>query len=376
MQLLQKWLSCTFGQKFKYKGNSLVHGIQHDWHSCGIVLSNTIAHTVKGTPLWEQHQYILEWIGWFLCLASRAEHPDPNSATIANTNDEHIMELDDEASVLLAIGDHNFPDLQQFALATNIEDKSLKESVEIEQISAPLCLSLNDLLNPASNEDEAGVPDYEEMESDDTSAFGYDVLSYTNMSEGYCHWGSSGPASEPQTDSEGLSAGGTMDVDDVNDDEDCFCVNTPTASSEDGMDVSTDTSALSKLMSLRDVFLPRRTETKERNGTIPFKVPQPTKCPRARVESDSSNQSDSSGYCRRSKVAKGEGKSWSGVAAQARQEKLKRGELELKQKELETWKNKLLANDPKVEFHPTDPHHVHHSTCGSKVTMKYVCDAT
>ena len=75
-------------------------------------------------------------------------------------------------------------------------------------------------------------------------------------------------------------------------------------------------------------------------------------------------------------MAKGEGKSWFGVAAWARQEKLKWGELELKQKELETWKNKLLADDPKVEFHPTDPHHMRHLTCGSKVTMKYVCDAT
>jgi hypothetical protein len=286
------------------------------------------------------------------------------------------MELDDEASVLLAIGDHNFPDLQQFALATDVEDQSPKESVEIEQVSAPPRLSLNDLLNPASNKDEAGVPDYEEIESDGTSAFSYDMSSYTNMSEGYCDWGSSGPASEPQTDSEGLSAGGTMDVDDVGGDEDSFRVNTPTASSEDGMDVGTDTSSLSKSMSLRDVFLPGRTGTGEGSGIIPFKAPQPTKRPRARVESDSSNQSDSSGYGRRSKVAKGEGKSRSGVAARARQEKLKRGELELKQKELETWKNKLLADDPKVEFHPTDPRRVRHSTCGSKVTMKYVCDAT
>jgi hypothetical protein len=66
------------------------------------------------------------------------------------------MELDDEASILLAIGDHNFPDLQQFALATDVvEDQSPKESIEIEQVSAPPCLSLNDLLNPASNKDEA-----------------------------------------------------------------------------------------------------------------------------------------------------------------------------------------------------------------------------
>jgi hypothetical protein len=75
-------------------------------------------------------------------------------------------------------------------------------------------------------------------------------------------------------------------------------------------------------------------------------------------------------------VVKGEGKSWSGVAAWARQEKLKWEELELKQKELETWKNKLLSDDPKIEFHPTDPCHMCHLTCGSKVTMKYICDAT
>jgi hypothetical protein len=140
---------------------------------------------------------------------------------------------------------------------------------------------LNYLLNPASNEDKGSVPDYEEMESDGTSAFSYDMSSYTNMFEGYCDWGSSRPASKPQTDSEGLSAGYMMDVDDISGDEDSFCVNTPTASSKDGMDVGTDTSALSKSLLLRDVFLPRCTEMKERNGPIPFKVPQPTKHPRA-----------------------------------------------------------------------------------------------
>ena len=75
-------------------------------------------------------------------------------------------------------------------------------------------------------------------------------------------------------------------------------------------------------------------------------------------------------------MAKGEGKSQSGKAARERQEKLNQGKLELKEKEFERWKNKLLADDPRVEFNPSNPRVVRHSTCGSKVTMKYICDAT
>ena len=62
LRALRGWLSCTFSHKFEYRGNSMVHGVQHDWHSYGIIIPNTIAHAIKATPLWDQNQYVQERI--------------------------------------------------------------------------------------------------------------------------------------------------------------------------------------------------------------------------------------------------------------------------------------------------------------------------
>lgn len=310
----------------------MAHGVQLDWHSCGIVLPNTIAHAIQATLLWEQHQHIWERIQWFLRLASKTAKAD----TVAvNTVDELITKpLDDEASMLLAIGDFNFPDLQQFTLVTNTEHQPPKAHDTTKQLPKQPHISLNELLNPASDIDEGDVSGYDEAEmgkSDGTSAFSHDDLLGSINAWGRDE-GSSTHASEPQTESDGLSEEAPMYIDTDLNNEDHPGSN-PATSEGDDMDIDSQTSAGDKLTSLKNYFQPSRTE---KESTL-SKVLRPMKHRRPKVESDSTDQSDSSGYRQRTKVAKGEGRSRSGKAARERQEKLSRGELELDPKNFEKW---------------------------------------
>lgn len=135
------------------------------WHmdSCGIVMSNTIAHAIQGTPLWEQQWSDCERIQWLLHLASKVEAEDVQQATPNDTHQVSIdMVLNDEANIGVAIGNHNFSDLQDFTLENSAKDTleghSLAEA--IRQSSQP---SLMDLLNPCPNVFEANESGYKAM---------------------------------------------------------------------------------------------------------------------------------------------------------------------------------------------------------------------
>ena len=60
MRVIGKWLNPTFGGKFKFTGDSLVHGVQRDFSSCAVVCENTIVHATVGNPLWKQENWTLE----------------------------------------------------------------------------------------------------------------------------------------------------------------------------------------------------------------------------------------------------------------------------------------------------------------------------
>lgn len=236
--------------------------------------------------------------------------------------------------MLLAIGDFNFPDLQQFTLVTDTEHQPPKAHDTTKQLPKQPHISLNELLNPASDIDEGDVSGYDEAEmgkSDGTSAFSHDDLLGSINAWGRDE-GSSTHASEPQTESDGLSEEAPMDINTDLNNEDHPGSN-PAMSEGDDMDIDSQTSAGDKLTSLKNYFQPSRTE---KESTL-SKVLRPMKHRRPKVESDSIDQSDSSGYRQQTKVAKGEGRSRSGKAARERQEKLSRGELELDPKNFEKW---------------------------------------
>jgi hypothetical protein len=57
---------------------------------------------------------------------------------------------------------------------------------------------------------------------------------------------------------------------------------------------------------------------------------------------------------RKGKVGRSEGTSHSAKASRAQREKLRQGELRVDEAVFEHWKQKLLADDPDIEFHPTN----------------------
>jgi len=208
MRSLRKWLSESFQQKFEDQGNSMTHGIQLDYHSCGIIVTNTIAHAIRGIPLWEQQWSNHERIQWFLRLASRAETKGLEQTTPNDTRGPINVPLNDEASFAVAVGDHNFPDLEQYALASNTENTSLQGHGPANAIPRPGLL-LTDLLNPTSV-----VPETDESEREVMS----DGISSVSHAEILDTWERDsdvdlGPTpSTPQTESDASSTW-QMDID-------------------------------------------------------------------------------------------------------------------------------------------------------------------
>jgi hypothetical protein len=377
LQSLQKWLWYAFGRRFREAGNCMAHGRQLDWHSCGIIAPNTIAHAVMGTPLWEQRHYILERIRWFVRLASNKKRMDEHQMAVKLVGRTIIEGLDYNTNVLLAIGDHNFPDLEEFVLET--DGQSVEEDVTMETGSVQSRISIVDLLNPTNDTDDVDISAYNEngmTESDGMSLISQGHMSgYSDVWDGQ----SSIDGSNVGTRSEHLLQGGAMDIErgpkDIS--NTCVCDNPPTTSDGEAMAVDGGSSAGGPA-SLLDFLQPskQKDSTSHSEKSSP-KLLQPMKRRRPQIESDSSEHSDSSGYTRRhGRVAKGEGTSRSGKAALAIREKLRSGDLEINEKSYKKWKTKLLADDPNVEFHPTNIRSARHSKCGKDILMKDPYDAT
>ena len=98
---------------------------------------------------------------------------------------------------------------------------------------------------------------------------------------------------------------------------------------------------------------------------------------RSRVVSDSDTDSYANDENKvyqliKGKVGRSEAMSRSAKASWAQRGKLHQGELKINEALFEQWKQKLLADDPNVEFHSTNVCSVWHSTCGRDVLMKEV----
>lgn len=66
---LQWWLHDAVGVNCMNHVDSMKHGVQKDWFSCGVVLPNTISHSVFGDGLWIPRRAVSDRIEWFLKLA-------------------------------------------------------------------------------------------------------------------------------------------------------------------------------------------------------------------------------------------------------------------------------------------------------------------
>ncbi|KAJ7039794.1 hypothetical protein C8F04DRAFT_949367, partial [Mycena alexandri] len=98
----------------------------------------------------------------------------------------------------------------------------------------------------------------------------------------------------------------------------------------------------------------------------------PTKKKRAREDIDESADLDAIPKSKRTKQANGTGTSKSATAGRKDTDAYKSGTLTPQtadQKKLDRWKAKLVKDDVKVEFHPTDVLEAKHSVCGEYVRM-------
>lgn len=384
------------------------HGSQVDGYSCGVILGNTIEHAITAAPIWEPKQAIIERLRWFRRFSNGIKHDneeDSNASSNFSKATKNMLERNPELSISIALGDHNFPDLAQFALGSDSESESVsipEAPALVPQLHLPLAdilgsdsesdsipealvlvprlyLSLADILNPV----------------DDSEATDYSSSTLGSVTPLTDSWGGfDGQASE-ETNIYSASSPGTMDTDQSREKESSQQETGDISSGGDYMDVDVDddpsqgTDPNEKPMktgeqsSIRSFFQPKNSDgkvQKDRAKTIPGGTTkeESQRLKRPRVVSDTDFDSDESeGYrARKGKVGRSEGKSRSAKASRARREKLRQGELRVDQAVYERWKRKLLTDDPNVEFHPSDVRSVRHSTCGRSILMKEVCDAT
>jgi len=343
----------VFGQKFTCNGNSIEHGTQVDGYSCGIILGNTIEHAINATPVWEHQQATIERLHWFQHFSNGINHDVKEvvaSSNFSNTTKDMLTE-NPELSISIALGDHNFPDLAQFALGSDTDTETKAPPLD-PSTAARTHLSFKDILNPASEdskwmENTSSKPDVTAVDgslsslSEDLGGQGGQAGNVTDADL------ASNIESTMDTDSPQWETGGVTD----------------TSSGRDFMDVDGD----------------------EENGSSVYKAIESggvsRHLKRSRVVSDSDTDSYASDENKvyqliKGKVGRSEATSRSAKASWARREKLCQGELKINEALFEQWKQKLLADNSNVEFHSTNVCSVRHLTCGRNVLMKEVCDAT
>ncbi|KAG6914007.1 hypothetical protein DXG01_002931 [Tephrocybe rancida] len=330
---LRKWLRHAFKRDFTYEGNTLPHGRQSDSHSCGIILANTFRHAVNGVPLWEQRWFILGRVEWFLRLSSRASL-DTISGSFVESPTESLAPADDPgltvaSSIVVALGDHNFPDLREYALSA-----SNNETDESHRTRQPLTRpTLLDILDTAQ-----GPP--------------------VNVS------------SNPSV-KDVLMKDGTDDHDVAlpHDDEPAGETRTPPIGIDSSM--IEDHTLSDNSSSSSSEYL---TDTKDKIKGRAESQRMPSKRPWSSSTSDFSDDTDDES--RAVKVARMPGQSRSGKAALKIREKLRKGEFIPDSKKLQDFKNEILTDDPYAEFYKDNIRLVRHSRGAKQFLMKDPYDVT
>ncbi|TFK67006.1 hypothetical protein BDN72DRAFT_899354 [Pluteus cervinus] len=115
MKHTRTWLSVRFSCDARVEGNTLPHGHQKDAFSCGIFTANTIAHNVFGELILTGVRAVQDRLLWFLKLTEK--NGQMHSQSTAEASDDDVPLDDPYINTLLAVGDHNFPDLKAFVLS-------------------------------------------------------------------------------------------------------------------------------------------------------------------------------------------------------------------------------------------------------------------
>ncbi|KAJ7122138.1 hypothetical protein C8R44DRAFT_622057 [Mycena epipterygia] len=325
---LQRWFRRQFGEPFDCDYNAMEHGVQKDGYSCGFVMFNTCERDLWPlTPIWIPRRAVLTRLLHFLKYAKNIkETPAPKS--------EVILAAYPELSLSVALGDHNFPDMREFALATIEEVKAQPSHSR---------LALTHLLNPTNTGSSRDSNSSASVMSNETADSDSDLLL------GRAVWDS--------------------------DSGDDSSVMHRAALNDDGSDHQTAGSDSGKAKTQRTLFGFFKSGTSRRDDS----KPKTKDAKRARSESGSTV--DVSVPTKKSKngptaPTPNAGISRSATAARDAMDALKRGEFEIDQLRYDAWKGKILKLDPLAEFDAHDIRSVRHSKCATIVKVKAPYDCT
>ncbi|KAJ6632173.1 hypothetical protein B0H10DRAFT_2206574 [Mycena sp. CBHHK59/15] len=319
---LKCWLKAEFGGKeFTYQGDTLEHGDQKDSSSCSIITGNIVAVDVFGDAVWAQEHAAGAHANCFMRLIGSPAIRKMEFSLPKKLKSKVTAETPTEISIAVALGDHNFPDLEDFALADTVPP--------IPRSTRP---TLAELLNPAPDAEPApALPKTDE----DCEMPTCDSV----MENGYI--GDHGDVAPDDSDAEANVSG---EGDAMNVDDDSI---TPTPAPK---------KTLFSFFGVKEKQLPGNAKRSRESD----------------LDLDESTDIDAIKPPKKLKKANGTGTSKSAVAVQQLRDAYSSGELTVQTadpKKYARWQNKLRGDDPKVEFHPTKVKLARHSKCGVFVVM-------
>lgn len=387
MRKIGKWLKARF-RGFAFQGDIMEHGDQKDITECSIATRNTIARATFNETLWMSKERARERINCFIHLAKNhttrniVSHHSKRCVT-ANwptyQSFQHVdwssakkgplktLELTDpgteEISVAIALGDFNFPNINDLILAP------------VPPLFEPRRsrLGLDDLLNPEQPETIVSSVDSQPQVGSRTSldssssitvdpSVAGNISSMSLDSPTIVHPDSTAP----QNSSTDVLSIGADTVDLEPDDQ----VDVELESEDAPMQVDKSTNASAKekpkQKSLFAFFKPKTAPTHE--------ATELRKRGRGDVEGPSDTDTDA---CtkkeKRTRTMMDKGQSASAIAARDTRASVKDGTLNMdnvNKSKYKLWQTKLRGTDSQVEFHPTNIRLARHSPCGNFINVQ------
>ncbi|TFK77245.1 hypothetical protein BDN72DRAFT_953706 [Pluteus cervinus] len=374
MEYTRTWLKVRFGFDFTITGNALPHGVQNDTVNCGIIAMNTIETNALGRKLWTEKNAKLHRVMWFNRLAAFCDTPSLQLISQTPSVNAQITK-DTYLSALIAIGDHNFPDLQTFVLKNM--NKTVSSKKPLAEKSYKAVPSDASPPNPSSFQ---GVP------SDQNMSTAIRPIPQPPASKSPPQTPPFQIASpkqqpsiiaEPSTISKDpipISVGIVMDLDptlpSVSKPEKIVSVeldkpSLPATRSEGtvmdkgapklGDAVRKQTTCRKRPFSLLDDLSDSEgseyeTDTAESVPKLSQNHPAPKKAPKAQTPKTKGTK--------------------------AKQQRIEGKKDEVDDDKFEKWKRKLTADDPHVWFDPLNVCRVRHSKCPKAFLVKYPCDVS
>ncbi|KAG6916064.1 hypothetical protein DXG01_008589 [Tephrocybe rancida] len=353
---LLRWLQMTFKRGFRCRGNTLPCGEQRDSYSCGVIFANTIHHAVSGVSLWDQGSAILHRVNWFLRFTKKQKDVSQDVTEEHIESPTTLPPMNALSSIAIALGDHNFPDLQKFAMEGALPSSNPPKLT--------LWRTLLDLLNPMSTDNtqvDAGNPDpiiEPHIPSDNIIDSIESLVEDTGYRSGTKTMGSDWPMENSAAPSEF----GTTDGGDISDWAKPVTSNeiSPAMMEIDSGDVSFDIHLPPK-RKREDLVDPSDTETD------------------TNTDNDTDTDSDATDYesrryipppAPRPEPLKKEELSKVSKIYREASDARKVGTLKVDEKKYGKWKKKILTDDVGAEFDGSNARKVRHSICGSYLTMK------